>query len=142
MKHKSTKIFALICWLLAFNTVLASSSTTQSPAPNQGRTPVVVELFTSEGCSTCPPADELLARLEERQFVDGAEVRQPRTAAVSGGSAAAVMHLRRRWMESDASGFSNVLRLVLRTQPRSIEIAAQAAAEEGPVSATNETIKR
>jgi len=45
-------------------------------------------------------------------------------------------------MESDASGFSNVLRLVLRTQPRSIEIAAQAAAEEGPVSATNETIKR
>ena len=75
-------------------------------------------------------------------FVDGAEVRQPRTAAVSGGSAAAVMHLRRRWMESDASGFSNVLRLVLRTQPRSIEIAAQAAAEEGPVSATNETIKR
>jgi hypothetical protein len=74
MKHKSTKIFALICWLLAFNTVLASSSTTQSPAPNQGRTPVVVELFTSEGCSTCPPADELLARLEERQFVDGAEV--------------------------------------------------------------------
>jgi len=51
---------------------------------------------------------------------------------------AAVAALRRRRLtESDASGFSNVLRLVLRTQPRSIEIAPQAAAEGGSISATN-----
>jgi hypothetical protein len=63
----ATALFAAVVCAIAFG----SEHGRDQPMP---RTPVLVELFTSEGCSSCPPADRVLARLLEEQPVPGVEV--------------------------------------------------------------------
>jgi len=59
----SSAAFALALAIGPVGATLASAKADNS-AP---RVPVLLELFTSEGCSSCPPADALLEKLDHTQ---------------------------------------------------------------------------
>jgi len=74
-------VFALISIAAILGVSLsAHNQVGQTQRPMAGTKPmstapvVIVELFTSEGCSSCPPADQLLMKLSEQQSIHGAQV--------------------------------------------------------------------
>ena len=69
--------FAFLVILLLFAAYSwAQSGGPSAPTASESAppTPVVVELFTSEACSSCPPADSILAKMESAQPFRGVQI--------------------------------------------------------------------
>ncbi len=50
---------------------LSCGGSAGSSPPQDGNGIAVIELFTSQGCSSCPPADELLSKLDKESALRG-----------------------------------------------------------------------
>ena len=89
--------------------LLALSVEAASPGTTTRMTPVAVELFTSQGCSSCPPADALIEKLAKEPNI--VAITRPVTYWDSLG-----------WKDTLAREMNTILRHVAAKVPASIRL--------------------
>src|SRR5690242_14010445 len=76
--RSSARLLFAMCILVTIPAALSQAPKIENApsAPNSSSDlhPVLIELFTSEGCSSCPPADIILQRLDDYQPIAGAQL--------------------------------------------------------------------
>ena len=65
---------AVLIVVMALTCVFGRQRERAAGPPNDTRHPVLLELFTSEGCSSCPPADDWVQKLDSTQPISSEQI--------------------------------------------------------------------